>query len=93
MKVYSHFFRKILLKKYLYVIPLIISSYLTGQTITVGGSNWTVSVPSITEAGTNYAGTYQSATNLITLSGTLPGYSYYLEQQSTPLCQKKWRDN
>ncbi|CAD0221946.1 Flagellar hook-associated protein flgK [Chryseobacterium sp. JV274] len=73
MKVYSHFFREILLKKYLYVIPLIISSYLTGQTITVGGSNWTVSVPSITEAGTNYAGTYQSATNLITLSGTLPG--------------------
>ena len=73
MKINSHFFREISLKKYLCIIPLIISSYLAGQTITVGGSNWTVSVPTITEAGTNYAGTYQSATNLITLSGNLPG--------------------
>lgn len=73
MKMNSRFFRKIRLKKYLCIIPLIISSYLTGQTITVGGSNWTVSVPTITEAGTNYAGTYESVTNLITLSGNLPG--------------------
>lgn len=73
MKINNRFFREIRLKKYLCIIPLIISSYLTGQTINVGGSNWTVSVPTITEAGTNYAGTYESATNLITLSGNLPG--------------------
>lgn len=73
MKINSCFFRKIRLKKYVSSILLTIGSCLGAQTINVGGSNWTVSVPTITEAGTNYAGTYESATNLITLSGTLPG--------------------
>lgn len=47
------------------------------QTITVTGSNWNVnsnSTPNftvITEAGTNYTGTYENVNNL-TLSGTLP---------------------
>ncbi|WP_238536298.1 hypothetical protein [Chryseobacterium populi] len=42
------------------------------RTLTVGGSNWTVSIPSITEAGSNYAGTYESATNQILLAASVP---------------------
>lgn len=73
MKINSRFFKKILLKKHLYIIPLIMSSYVEAQTLNVSGSNWVVSVPTITEAGTNYAGTYQSSDTLLTLSGLLPG--------------------
>ncbi len=73
MRTNCRFFRKIRLKKYVSCVLLTIGSYLGAQTITVGGTNWTVSVPTITEAGTNYAGTYESITNLITLSGNLPG--------------------
>ncbi|MCX8533652.1 hypothetical protein [Chryseobacterium luquanense] len=40
--------------------------------LTVGGNNWTVAVPSITEAGTNYTGTYESVTNQILLSASVP---------------------
>lgn len=45
---------------------------LKAQTLAVTGSNWTVSIPSITEAGTNYAGTYESATNQILLAASVP---------------------
>lgn len=63
-----------LIAKCLFLISILIPlNSLNGQTITVGGSNWTVTVPTITEAGSNYTGTYQSATDLIILSGTLPG--------------------
>ncbi|WP_390453392.1 hypothetical protein [Chryseobacterium sp. Alg-005] len=63
-----------LLLKCLCITSLVIAdNRLNGQTITVGGNNWTVSVPSITEAGSNYVGTYESANNVITLSGSLPG--------------------
>jgi hypothetical protein len=73
MKINSHFPREILLKKYLCIILMTICSYWEAQTINASGNNWTVSVPSITEAGNNYTGTYESTTNVITLSGTLPG--------------------
>ncbi|UKB83601.1 hypothetical protein LF887_21745 [Chryseobacterium sp. MEBOG06] len=73
MKIYSHFLRETLLKIYLYLIPLLISIYVRAQTITPAGSTWAVSVPAITEAGDNYTGTYQSASNVIILSGNLPG--------------------
>jgi hypothetical protein len=73
MKINSCFFREIRLKKYVSSFLLILGCCLRAQTINVGGSNWTVSVPAVTEAGTDYAGTYESATNLITLSGNLPG--------------------
>ncbi|MBE4947040.1 hypothetical protein [Chryseobacterium culicis] len=73
MKINTPFFREIYLKIFISITLAAMSGCLHGQTITVGGSNWTVSVPAITEAGTNYAGTYESATNLFTLSGTLPG--------------------
>lgn len=42
------------------------------QSLTVGGTNWTVSVPSITEAGTDYLGAYESATNQILLTASVP---------------------
>ncbi|RMZ58221.1 hypothetical protein D1632_18095 [Chryseobacterium nematophagum] len=42
------------------------------QTLTVSGTNWAVSIPSITEAGTNYAGTYESATNQVILTASVP---------------------
>ncbi|MBK1898272.1 hypothetical protein [Chryseobacterium paridis] len=42
------------------------------QSLTVGGSNWTVSIPTITEAGNNYAGSYESATNQILLTASVP---------------------
>ncbi|MBL1219205.1 hypothetical protein JET18_00015 [Chryseobacterium sp. L7] len=73
MKINSRLLRNIFLKKYLYLIPLTMSSYLGAQTLNTSGSGWTVSVPAITEAGSNYGGTYASATNAIILSGTLPG--------------------
>ncbi|UKB80059.1 hypothetical protein [Chryseobacterium sp. MEBOG07] len=72
MNINSPFLREILLKRYLYIIALIMSSYLQGQTINIAGTNWTVSVPTITEAGTNYTGTYDNPSQL-TLSGNLPG--------------------
>lgn len=42
------------------------------QTLTVGGNNWTPTIPPITEAGTDYAGTYESATNQILLNASVP---------------------
>ncbi|WP_326981210.1 hypothetical protein VUJ46_13150 [Chryseobacterium sp. MYb264] len=48
------------------------SPYYQSQTMTVGGSNWAVAVPSITEAGNNYAGTYESATNQVILAVSVP---------------------
>ncbi|RXM40611.1 hypothetical protein BOQ62_04615 [Chryseobacterium sp. CH21] len=72
MKINSHFQKEMFLKKYIYIIVLIMGSFLEGQTINIAGSNWTVSVPTITEAGTNYTGTYNNPSQL-TLSGNLPG--------------------
>ena len=42
------------------------------QTMTITGNNWAPSIPSITEAGNNYAGTYESATNQIILAVSVP---------------------
>ncbi|CAA7197576.1 hypothetical protein CHRY9293_03643 [Chryseobacterium potabilaquae] len=51
----------------------IISIYpIQAQTLTVSGTNWAVSIPSITEAGTNYTGTYESATNQVILTASVP---------------------
>ncbi len=73
MKTNNRFIRKIFMKKYLYIIFLMIGGHMEteGQTISIAGTNWAVSVPAITEAGTNYTGTYDNP-NLITLSGALP---------------------
>ena len=77
MKMNSFFFEKILIKRYLYTFILfVISSYMEAQVVNVSGS-WTANIPSITEAGNNYSGTYDNTgntgTNQIKLSGTLPG--------------------
>jgi hypothetical protein len=72
MKIKSPFLKEQFLKRYLYIIALLIGSYLEGQTINIAGTSWTVSVPTITEAGSNYAGTYDNPSQLV-LSGHLPG--------------------
>lgn len=72
MKIKSYFLKEQFLKRYLYSIAIIMGSYLQGQTINIAGTSWTVSVPTITEAGSNYAGTYDNPSQLV-LSGNLPG--------------------
>lgn len=72
MKGTSIISNKKLLIKYIYFIPIILSCYCKAQSITVSGTNWTTSIPSITEAGSNYAGTYASATNQTILNVGLP---------------------
>lgn len=49
-----------------------LSSFFKGQTINITGNNWAVNVPTITEAGSNYLGTYDNPSQLV-LSGNLPG--------------------
>lgn len=70
------FLRKICIKRSVYIILLLISTCMEAQVVNVSG-NWTASIPAITEAGSNYAGTYDNSGstsgNLITLSGSLPG--------------------
>ncbi|MGG5210624.1 hypothetical protein ACQWU4_16990 [Chryseobacterium sp. MIQD13] len=65
--------KKVFCTKYILFIIFIISvSQYKAQTITVTGTNWTVSVPTITEAGSNYAGLYESATNQAILAVSVP---------------------
>ncbi|WP_412850989.1 hypothetical protein ACL0VS_07165 [Chryseobacterium sp. PMSZPI] len=73
MKISNHVLRETLLKRYLYIILLILSTYLRAQTVTVSG-NWVANIPPITEAGNDYTGTYDNtSSNQITISGVLPG--------------------
>jgi len=59
--------------KYILFILFIMFSYqYKAQTMTVTGSNWAVSIPTITEAGNNYAGLYESATNQVILAVSVP---------------------
>ncbi|WP_419869620.1 hypothetical protein [Chryseobacterium sp. CT-SW4] len=66
--------KKNLIKFLWLVLPLFIISNSTyqAQTLTLTGTNWAVSVPTITEAGSNYAGTYESATNQAVLAVSVP---------------------
>ncbi|KFE97644.1 hypothetical protein IX39_17850 [Chryseobacterium formosense] len=54
------------------MLSISLSQAKAQRTLTVGGNNWTVTLPSITEAGTNYAGTYESAANQILLTASVP---------------------
>lgn len=54
------------------ILMILFSCCFKSQTITVTGTNWTVAVPSITEAGNNYAGLYESATNQVILAASVP---------------------
>ncbi len=51
---------------------LFVKSPLNAQSINLVGSNWNLTIPSVTQAGTDYGGTYESSNNLITISGSLP---------------------
>lgn len=70
-----HFYTENILKRYLYIVLLIIGCFIKGQVVNVAG-NWTASIPTITEAGSNYAGIYDNSTNTapnqIVLSGSIP---------------------
>ena len=72
MKYYNSLPRVLLSKIILFLALILICSLNAQRTLTIGGNNWTVAVPSITEAGTNYSGTYESATNQILLSASVP---------------------
>lgn len=59
--------------KYLYAVLMVGCFYqLKSQTLAVNGTSWSVPVTSITEAGTNYTGIYQSTTNQVLLAATIP---------------------
>lgn len=73
MKSNSHFSEKSTLTKYFYIVILLVfSQYHKAQTLTVTGTSWTVPITTITEAGTNYSGTYQSAANQVLLAASVP---------------------
>lgn len=73
MRISSLFVNRAFFLKSVFLLSLVSFSSLNAQRIlTVGGNNWTVTVPSITEAGTNYAGTYESAANQILLAASVP---------------------
>ncbi|WP_257621604.1 hypothetical protein [Chryseobacterium sp. NKUCC03_KSP] len=54
------------------IFSLLFFCTLRSQKITATGSSWTVTIPSITEAGSNYSGVYESATNQILLTAEVP---------------------
>lgn len=60
-------------KLFLFLAILSFSSYLNAQTITVEGTDWTVSIPAITEAGTDYVGPFESTASQVLISMTVPG--------------------
>jgi|SRR5690554_2054867 len=70
MRSFRNFF--LILKLVLIVVILCTPIKTHAQTINVTGNNWNVIVPPITEAGTDYSGTYENTNNL-TLSGNIPG--------------------
>ncbi len=68
-----HFSQKKYVKKFIIAVLLLLCWEIKSQrTLTVGGTNWVLNIPALTEAGTNYAGTYESAANEILLTATVP---------------------
>lgn len=73
MKAYYINHNKRYLFKINFIFFLIFFSILKSQrTLTVAGGNWAVPIPSITEAGSNYAGTYESIDNQVLLTTSVP---------------------
>lgn len=73
MKPNLYFSENRFLIKYVSIFLFILCSYyFKAQTLTVTGTAWTVPITAITEAGTNYTGTYQSAANQILLAASVP---------------------
>ena len=48
------------------------ANHLKAQSITVSGTNWTVPIETLTEAGKDYIGTYESPSNQFNLDVTIP---------------------
>ncbi|MFC3159670.1 hypothetical protein SAMN05443633_1133 [Chryseobacterium arachidis] len=67
---------KIFTVKSILVVIFTISYHLLAQTrsITVTGT-WAPTIPAITEAGNNYLGTYESATNQVLITAAVPALS------------------
>lgn len=73
MKFNIYFTKKQFTLKYLSIVILLLSSYaVKAQTLTVSGTSWAVPILSITEAGSDYSGPYQSAANQILLTASVP---------------------
>lgn len=73
MKSKIYFTQTRLTTKYVYLIILLLTSYLVkAQTLTVNGTSWTVPIVPITEAGSDYTGSYQSAANQVLLTASIP---------------------
>lgn len=61
-----------LLTRYCVCIFLFLGIQAKSQTLTVSGSNWTVPISPVVEAGNNYQTTYESATDQILLAASVP---------------------
>ncbi|SDH51221.1 hypothetical protein SAMN05421846_1013 [Chryseobacterium taeanense] len=56
-----------------FLFLLFLSFHLKSQrTLTVDGTNWSPAIPSITEAGNDYSGVYESLSNQIYLNASIP---------------------
>lgn len=51
---------------------LVYADKIKSQTLSLTGTNWVVPITPLTEAGTNYTGTYESATNQVILAASVP---------------------
>lgn len=73
MKSNCLFLHKTPLIQYVYILLLVgCCHHLKSQTLTVAGTTWAVPITTITEAGSNYNGTYQSAANQVLLAASVP---------------------
>ncbi|WBV58990.1 hypothetical protein PFY12_07865 [Chryseobacterium camelliae] len=93
MKINTYFFSI----KYLSIIAfIVINSLCKGQTIAVNGTDWSPSISPITEAGSDYAGTYESATNQILINVTIPGLLGLLRSETVQVHYESlplWNNN
>lgn len=72
MEKYKGIFRNSICRMTALLFSMMLYQIKAQRTLTIAGSNWTVSIPSITEAGTNYSGTYESAADQILLTASVP---------------------
>jgi hypothetical protein len=61
-----------LLLKFCFPFLIVLAVKANSQTLTVSGSNWTVPITPILEAGTNHQGTYESNANQILIAASVP---------------------
>ncbi|WP_435524940.1 hypothetical protein [Chryseobacterium indoltheticum] len=73
MKAYYFTFDTQYLFKISFISYLLFFGALKAQrSITVAGGNWAATIPPITEAGSNYSGSYESADNQVSLTASVP---------------------